>query len=98
MSAVIRDTLLDQSHIENLTPTRLDAHDHRVRDVDDWFIEELAREAVKSFGECFLVTTDGDTRADFNGDALSKLGLRGLRIEEALDFARRECAHLTAVV
>jgi predicted nucleic acid-binding protein len=93
MAAIMNGILVNAEKTIWVAPQGLEPHAHKVRDPDDWFLEDIALDAITSGSadQCGLVTVDAATRADFNHPELIAAGIRGLTIEEANAVAEQEC-------
>ncbi len=93
MAASVNLVLTNADKSMWLEPDILDRKDRRVRDPDDWFLEDIAVHAVVAAGcdHCLVVSTDRQTREDFNHRDHQERGIAGHTVEEALVFASEEC-------
>ncbi len=84
--AIMNGMLRSQDKSIWVEPVQTDPRSHRVRDPDDWFLEDIALDAVTGgqTDHCILVTVDEATRRDFNRSGLRAAGIEGLTIEQGL--------------
>lgn len=89
MTALLSQLLMNKDKSIWVQPSTGESPGSVVRDMDDWFLANIAAAVTSSVNvsECIVVTSDRSTRDDFNREEMQRAGIQGATIERACEFA-----------